>query len=485
MMFGARKLNLKEYFAQIPPRCLYYIYACIGLFAIGMIAWNISFLTWISLAVLVVGFFAIKEKTGSILSFPMLFFVLCYFFHCSYAILITTNNVNGNAHVFVTLPEAVQINTMKICIMFLSFYTIGCCLVRTSERKHEKEFLTLDQCKVIGIVLMGVGIIPRLYVDLTLLRAYLTLGYHDTYSVYINNYIHVIGDMFYFGALMAILGFRKEKKNLLIICLSLCVVIVIGMMSGRRGIKGVYLLAAFFICFNYVNSGKINLKTIIGYGLAAYLALVLIATYGDIRDSGEMSVALFVECFLKNLTYRMILSQMGEFGYAAYTLGAAIEHFSLQTFGYGWNYIASWLQVLPNIGGMLTGFTDKMSFVLKLPEMYQQALGGSVLGEMYYNFGFAMFIPSAAVGYLITSLSNGLTQSVKYGCFSYKGFLGLLIIAPTIMWTRSCVNEFPRAVVWYFVAVFLLKKCIFEREKMKMDIHKIVRNLKKSENEDY
>lgn len=479
MMFETVKTNLKEYFTQIPRKWLNYIYACLGLFVLGMIAWNMSLVTLISVIILAVSFFAIKDKTGSILSFPFVFLVLCYFFHCSYALLIVTNNVSGNAHVFVTLPEAVQLKTMKICIMFLAFYTIGCCLVRTPNCKTQKTLLTIDQCKVIGIALMGICIIPRLYIDLTLLVAYLANGYHDTFDTHINNYVIVIGNMFYFGALLALIGFRKEKKNVLIIMLVLCTVIVIGMMSGRRGIKAVYLLAAFFICFNYVNLGSIKWKTIICYGLFAYLALVLIATFGDIRDSGELSVALFLKYFFRNLTYRMIISQMGEFGYAAYTLGASIEYFSLQTFGYGWNYIASWLQVFPNIGGMLTGFSDKLSYVLKLPEMYQQALGGSALGEMYFNFGHAMFVLSAVAGYLITSLSNSLIQSVKSGRFSYKGFFGLLIIAPTIMWTRSSFNEFPRAIVWYFIAVALLKVCIWERKKVKTVIYKMVRKIKR------
>ena len=428
---------------------------------------NIYFLTLQSLFLVIVGFLTLKKKTKSWFSLPAVFLLLTYFFHCSYFILIISNNVTGNAHIFITLSDSSQIKVIKYCIMFIVFFVIGCCFFNNSKRalRKEKCFLTLKQCEKIGCTLMLLSFPFRIYVDVMMIKAYLLSGYHDTFDVYISNYIVVLANLFYAGSLLAIIGLHKQKKVRTILVIFIAV-LLFGMVSGRRGIKVVYLVATLFVYFNYVDTKKKTFSTIAKYGILAYIVLAAVATFGDVRETGIFSIAVFLECFLKNVTYKLLLTQMGEFGYAAYTLGASIEHFSMSGYGYGLNYFASWLQIFPNVGGLLTGFSDKLSFVLKLPDVYQRALGGSMLGELFYNFGWLSFTPMLILGNVVMRLSESLKNSVKNDGLSYKGLLCILVLSPLILWIRSSFNEFPRAVVWYFIIIYLLRLYFKEHRKV-------------------
>ena len=85
-------------------------------------------------------------KKRGIIDITVIFYVLCYLFHCSYFILIAADNLCGNAYVFITLPEFVQISTLKFCNYFVSLFPIGALIVRSEKNYNDdKVFLTIEK----------------------------------------------------------------------------------------------------------------------------------------------------------------------------------------------------------------------------------------------------------------------------------------------------------------------------------------------------
>ena len=431
---------------------------------ISLLINNLVALTWISFIQLLFGIFLLKYKNGSIFSFSVIFYVLCYLFHCSYYwLLLTQNYMAGNLWVFRTLSTEVQVETLKICIMFFSFFPLGSLLIFRRNNRTHKLFMSFETCANVGNIIMAICIIPRSYVDIQYLMMYLAGGYKNSFNVQFNNYFIVLADLFYLGASLSILGYQRSRAKAKGVLFITVLMVVLGMLSGRRMVKVTYLIVILYLYFKYNSAKSINKTKIVMFAVMAYVFLVIIGTIGDVRTTGELSFNIVMKYLGENFSYKLLVDQLGEFGYAAYSLGACVEYFASETMGYGVNYLTAWLQVLPNIGGIITGLSDELSFVLQLPSVYQKALGGSIIGELYYNFGVFLAIPSFLLGGILTKVTVDLDDSIDNGYISQKGMLSILLFSPTLMWIRSTFNEFPRAVVWYFIIVYMLK--IFLRSK--------------------
>lgn len=427
---------------------------------------DINDLTIVSLVIFGFGVRVISKKNKSIINIVNVFYTLCFIFHCSYYLLIITNNIRGNAYVFLTLPKQVQVNTLKFCNCFFSLFPLGTMLsngIKQDKKNH--VFLSANQCSTIGITLMTIALFPRLYVDITTFNAYLQGGYIGVYRVYINNYIMLLANMFYLGSVLSIYGYKKNKSKATMVLVFTMILIFISMMSGRRGTKVAYLVIILYMYFKCVDRKKTNILLTLRNVFIGYTILVIIATFGDTRETGTFTLSNFLSLFVKNFTYELIFDQFGEFGYAAYTLGATIEYIPTQKYGYGLNYIFSWLEILPNVGGYLTGFSDKMSFVLKLPSQYQQALGGSMLGELFYNFGYFSAVLAILLGYIINNISFRIDHAIKKDGISSVDLICILTAIPMMLWVRSVFNEFPRSIIWFYLIIYIFKSFFYKGNK--------------------
>lgn len=413
-----------------------------------------SFLFWTILLI----------KKRGVIDIAVIFYVLCYLFHCSYFFLIATDNVCGNAHLFITLPENIQIDTLKYCNYFFTLFPMGSLLVANSVvYKEGKPFLTIEQCGKVGVAMIIVTLLPRLYVDISKVYAFMLYGYKGTRALVINNYIIVFANMFYVGIILAIYGFRSAKRTQILLLLISFFVILFSMISGARGTAISYLVVILFTYCKSIDMGRNSLFAILRYAVVGYFILALIATFGDARDVGASSISTVLDLFAKNITYKLFLDQLGEFGFTAYTLAASIDFFPKNGFGNGSNYFLSWFAVSPNIGDFLTGFYEKMAFAVKLPRKYQGILGGSVLGEFFYNFGYISLAIFPLFGCFIAKISNCVSDAMKSNWLTSKNLLFILALMPMTLWVRSYFTEFPRTVVWSFLFVMATKEFLYKK----------------------
>ena len=436
---------------------------CLG---IGLVTSNFNVVAAAALIQMAFGMLALLVRGYNLLSFPVVFYGMCYLFHGGYLFLMLFNQRAGNLYMFREyLTADTQVQVGKFVLLFFAFLLLGMTSRPGKIRfvKESKPVLTLNQTKIIGgcIFLLCLG--PRLYVDLKFVFEYLETGIYKTMDS-MNNYILILADGFYVGGILLIIGYRNHVKKAVAVLAVCFMVLAVSMISGNRGIKVAYFLALIVFYFAFVEKGKLKATRLFLYIVFGYTFLALIATFGDLREGVQITVSSFINVFLKNFSYKLIVDQLGEFGYAAFSLGATVESFGEIGYLGGKMYLLSWLQIFPNVGGMLDGFSDSLNYVMMLPSKYRYSLGGSLLGEYFANFGYLAFVFSYLLGRFIRTAYQKLQDAILSEELSAFALLIILAIPKSFIWIRSVFNEFPRSVIWYFVMIIALKLLLYRKK---------------------
>ncbi len=229
---------------------------------------------------------------------------------------------------------------------------------------------------------MAVCFLPRIYVDAVWFRAYQSGGYLATFNTNLSGIIQTVSDGFYTGAVFFLLGYKEKKK----LCTAVLILVMFysaaAMSSGRRQEKVGHILVILFIYFRYVRQ-KTKRKTLFYYLALAcmmYFALVTLASFGDMRLTGGFTLSNFSYYFIQNLTLKMLLDQMMEFGMAGLTLAMSFKAFPLlHPFELGKTYLFSWVTVFPRVGGFLTQLMDSLGFVQYIQKRWMYGLGASCI----------------------------------------------------------------------------------------------------------
>lgn len=395
-----------------------------------------------------------------LLSFPIIFLVLIFFFHCSYYVLWLFQYKIADAVIYFITDE-MWVEACKFSIIFILVYSFG---VGSTKRKNNSALfiksLSNEEIQRAGVMMVEVFLIPRIFVDVSLIIAFLRGGYLATFSALSYGFLEVFAEGFYFGIIFSIIGYRDNYIICKRILLFSMLIALIGMISGRRLEKVVFLVAIVLIYFKYVNrvakSRSLSKKILICF--ACYTLLAFIATFGDFRNGGDISFTRFLTLFFRNFSYKMIVDQMVEFGYTSYTLAASMATFPKSGFGHGMNYLTSWIQVIPNIGGLYSPLIRDMSFVYSLPSKYQFWLGGSLLGELYYNFGYYSVLLTFVLGKIIRRISYNVDDDIYGNSFSIKSVISIILIPLFFVWVRGDFSYIPRPLVWYALIVIIFSR---------------------------
>lgn len=417
----------------------------------------------------VLGLSLVSSNGRGITAYPSIFLILMYLFHGSYFFLWLLDYQIENVVVeFIAVP--VWIQNAKFCVWFFCLYSIGVEMSSFVENRGSFPKTSVNggyNPQKIGFVLAVLCIIPRLYIDVSKIIAYKRGGYLATFSSIEFGFLETLAQGFYYGLLFMMIGYRDDERkcrNLLAISL---VFAIAGILSGRRQEIIVFIVTLFFVYYRYCRK-KIYTKgdawrNIKIFG-AVFFLISVIATVGDLRQTGEISMETFLTMFLKNVSYELLFDQMSEFGYASFTLSASIEYFSEAGFGLGLNYLTSWLQIIPNIGGVHSLLTDTFSFVSFLPHYYQYWLGGSFLGEMFFNFGHYSYIFMFFTGFFFGKLGGLLDININIDRnYKLRFLVAILFIPLSFLWIRGDFTYIPRSLIWYTIMIIAVSRIKIEQ----------------------
>lgn len=397
-------------------------------------------------------------------SIPNIFAFFSLMFHCGQLIK-EGFNIEGTVPLpFEYYGDAMTIQ--KSFTFFLLSQTVYFIAVGISCGKLQKEKKVNQRqadVSVYGKILVLIGVIPRLYIDILSLVGARANGYEGVYSIYFPQAIQSIAFFFdagLFFLLYAQTDRRKQKFYLVAVIVYKCIM----MSTGARQDKVAFLLVWLYVYFFIIN--KITVKKLALLVVVCIAGFMFISAIGTIRVNDTVSLSQTLSLLQSGTMNNVIGGALGEFGSAFDTLEVAIKYTPSEIpFGWGKSYVAGLLSIIPLLVNQIPSLAKAVMFVNQLPKHVTFALGGSFLGELFYNFSWFGIIGSSVVGAFITKLHNGIVDDSSCDIF-YKAWYSILATA-MILFVRGYFTDMMQKLVWTYIAIYIIRMYLAKRRNWK------------------
>lgn len=396
-----------------------------------------------------------------VVSIPNIFAFFSLMFHCGQLIK-EGFNIEGT----VPLPFEYYGDAMTIQKSFTFFllsqtvYFIAVGISCGKLQKEKKVNKRQADISVYGKILVLIGVIPRLYIDILSLVGARANGYEGVYSIYFPQAIQSIAFFFdagLFFLLYAQTDRRKQKFYLVAVIVYKCIM----MSTGARQDKVAFLLVWLYVYFFIIN--KITVKKLALLVVVCIAGFMFVSAIGTIRVNDTVSLSQTLSLLQSGTMNNVIGGALGEFGSAFDTLEVAIKYTPSEIpFGWGKSYVAGLLSIIPLLVNQIPSLAKAIIFVNQLPKHVTFALGGSFLGELFYNFSWFGIIGSSVVGAFITKLHNGIVDDSSCDIF-YKAWYSILATA-MILFVRGYFTDMMQKLVWTYIAIYIIRMYLAKRE---------------------
>lgn len=333
---------------------------------------------------------------------------------------------------------------------------ISCGKLQKEKKVNQRQ----ADVSVYGKILVLIGVIPRLYIDILSLVGARANGYEGVYSIYFPQAIQSIAFFFdagLFFLLYAQTDRRKQKFYLVAVIVYKCIM----MSTGARQDKVAFLLVWLYVYFFIIN--KITVKKLALLVVVCIAGFMFISAIGTIRVNDTVSLSQTLSLLQSGTMNNVIGGALGEFGSAFDTLEVAIKYTPSEIpFGWGKSYVAGLLSIIPLLVNQIPSLAKAVMFVNQLPKHVTFALGGSFLGELFYNFSWFGIIGSFVVGAFITKLHNGIVDDSSCDIF-YKAWYSILATA-MILFVRGYFTDMMQKLVWTYIAIYIIRMYLAKRE---------------------
>ena len=436
--------------------------------------------TTIELILFLVYIYLLKRK----ISFSMIFVVLLYVFQFGQVailafypklivkyslrivlLLFNTNDcINGLRIMniaFVTLIAGIIINTRKNDTNF-------------KKQNDNLEYINKLQIYSKNVIFMTFPI--KLIIDLILFYKSFTLSFTSASLWYqsVPGFIKTYGGISLIGFCMLIISLKNDYKRQKRLMIIIVMYLLLLMLSGWRSENVAYLV---IIGYMYISNckKKFNYKSAIFYTTIAIFILTVLYTTVSIRFSNDRSLYAYYTLFTRVLfgDKNVIIESLREYGNTGYTTLIVLSKW-LPSYSpsYGKSYFYGLFAIFPNFTGLAGKLSYLSSFAIELQEknvLYYQYknIGGSILGEFFFNFGIiGGIVISFIVGLFIGKISenvNNLIDSEKY----YKLVYYIPIMFALTFWIRDMFTGNIRDVVWGILFCWILNKTKFHIKEEK------------------
>ena len=436
---------------------------------------DIRILAIISLLQLIGNVLVIIVSTSKKISVSVIFVILSYITHLGHLLL---NGLEIDARipaVFDTIkifPMDTYLTANKYTIYSNIFLVLGIMLYNAFYVKNKMNHASLkkyNNCnekddlvilKKIGRMFVIIGIVPMIYTNYTRLSLYTSgqHGYRSTFDFNPTGVSNVLSNMFTFGMIAIMISnkynVRKARNTLFLVIL----ISTITMFSGNRFMAVMLIVTIVIVYVKAVEKPKV--KIIWGFGVLSYALLIFINFLSDFRSQrfGSFDYSKILVDYFSVLN-SPIFDAIGEFGVTMSTLCYSTIIFpQLRPFGYGITYLVGPLTIFPNIFNVFGHIDKYLLFVKDFPLNYKEGLGGSYLGELYFNFGnYGMFM-TIFIGAFFAHFDRKIAINIE-NRFWIKLFIYISNIPFIFMWTRGYYRELFRTMFWQYLLVMFIYSC--------------------------
>ena len=316
---------------------------------------------------------------------------------------------------------------------------------------------------ITGYILLAITLPCRLYADY---KNILTSSINGEYAGF-TGFVGVVDDIqtLFIPALICFLYGKRENKRLcrtiIIIYLFLCIIVMAA--SGSRRYYITAIIAVFLFYYNTKGSAKrkSNPFTIICIGVSSVLILNLMTMIRSYRHT-----ALGIGYLLKNhaddlFSLDFLWESFTEFGLTGNVIYYAQKHFPSQVrFQLGYTYIASLIYILP-IGWFVS---LRASIGSVLYSITGAAVGGSIVADLYGNWGWFSVVPALVLGYIIAKICYTNNMANKA---SIKGVVCYAAGYEMLNYVRASTSEIVRYTAYTIIAIYFISQLVSSRVNVK------------------
>lgn len=440
---------------------------------------GLRYLGYICLFELLVFFALHKYSSGYLFEYSVIFVFVLFIFNFG-QLMIYTYFKDIYHHVRFLLLMSNNHAYYGFTIMNFAFITI-CGAVLIGESKvininYKNTALNTADVKKIVKILITITFPVKVILDLITLYISLTVSGPDA-RLWVNTFPNVI---LYYGkisllgfALLIVLNrdnYRKQRN----IFLFMMIYILVMMISGIRSENVGYLLVFTFL-FLFTSKKKVNVLSVFLIVGAGIVILAFISAAGDFRVSTDKTFVSFFDCVSKYLLEKnVLLSLLDTLGDTGYTAQSVINGWlPLNKPFMGKSYILGLFSIIPNIPYILTfpgHITEKSCFALILQQSgvlseYYHNIGGSLIGELFFNFGITGGIFFALVlGIIYGNISRKCTTELKTSNYDKLIWLIPFMFFGTY-WVRDYFGGGFREVVWGPLLLLMIRNLYYRRHK--------------------
>lgn len=438
----------------------------IGLCSFSSAQANYTMFATVSLIEVIIFIMCNKKQSDTLVNFSF-FFVLClYLFSFGQVVLmgffpIACENLTIVLRYFDIIDLFSGLKWLNTTFILVE---MGILIANEIERNNYSPKLSCNMTedilanKAITIIVLTFPV--KIIVDLIVLSAGLRVGFEQARNVLssIPSFIVAYGNLATIGFSLLILSLKnKRRKQFWLFCFIL--IYTLGMMLCGRRSESVACLCIYVLC--YVSGKEIKIKTVLISGILGYLILTFLNAVVTIRNT-SMGIT---DAFWYTLTKKNILYEaLREYGNTAYTaLTVIIKWLPLNPPSFGKSYFLGVSAIFPNFGGIMGdltrasnyGFTLQKSTVLS---KYYHNIGGSVLGELFFNFGFlGACVFALILGIVVGKISMRANLLINQ-TMNYKVCYYIAVMAGILYWIRDYFSGICRDIVWGLLICFIVKK---------------------------
>ena len=414
---------------------------------------SISILMCLNLGITTV---LIHKMDGTLGTFFYAFVTFYYVFHFGQVFMLGLfpwydyNYVNYITTYMERSPEYLY-QTINLSIHCINFFVLGGLM-----NSKGINIMRMPSVKYVNIgkKLFWILFVFRISVDTTQIILAYAFGYHATFGSTIGGgIVSSLANMWYGVVPLLILEIKDRSAQKRAI-LYVTVYIVISMLTGNRGHQMTCLIGMAIV---YLTINNVNVKNVIKYGVFGILALYLLDFIYEMRNMGIENFLGDIDGTLAALTgTNIIFETVGTFGETIFTPFLTLQELSYQLNPFfGETFVKSLVAVVPDVTGDLKDINNEAIYQKNLGTDF--TIGGSLAGEMIYNFKEFYPLFTVAIGYFYKRLSNNVNCSLRGGRYT-ELLISLPVCILLLWWVRDSIGNMTRQIIWLYIIVYFLKQ---------------------------
>lgn len=438
---------------------IYLFYTIIGVLSIAIfrnmmevsIFIGIYVLIHLMMAVLFVG-----KNSGKLLSMSSIFVAFLYLFHCGQVMLYSF--VPGYRFTKLDLMETVGNEkfwkSTAVSVVIITFIVIGIIFYEGGEKRKivQTGFLEWFYKKGEDYDRYRTNFkLAGWFIVLTTFPIHLTISYKQfmaatledywaVFDVQISGVAYTYSQFFLIGITLLMIAYKNSKVKLVMVYTITVIYFIWSMLSGSRGKAIIAIVYFTFLLFKMV---RVSIGKLIILCIVAYCGLIMLNVIAENRNNSVITMDMIIEGIRE--ADSPILETLEEFGGTQWTVSYTLDAVPSKTdFRRGSSYILSLASLLPDVGNVLAEVNKKASFFYDYRLAYT---GGSIIAELYANFGYFSILFAMVIGMMIGRLSHLIERAFAHCSYYVIPFLTLFFVAG-MWWIRDSFTAMVRTPIW-------------------------------------